>query len=104
MGEHKKLTGVEVRSDGLVRLEREHGLWVAIDPGEVAAVAWNDDPETHPGQFCDPTIRTNRLTLSRQFTFRTFTVRSSGGTPCGRFELITKITFLGKDSTPNGTA
>jgi hypothetical protein len=51
MGEHKKLTGVEVRSDGLVRLEREHGLWVAIDPGEVAAVAWNDDPETHPGQF-----------------------------------------------------
>jgi hypothetical protein len=50
MGEHKKLTGVEIRSDGLVRLEREHG-WVAIDPGEVAAVIWNDDPAIHPGQF-----------------------------------------------------
>lgn len=25
MAEQKKLTGVEVRSDGLVRLEREHG-------------------------------------------------------------------------------
>ena len=50
LAEQKKLTGVEVRSDGLVRLEREHGGAV-IDPDEVVAVVWNDDPETHPGQF-----------------------------------------------------
>jgi hypothetical protein len=47
---NKKLTGVEVRPDGLVRLERETG-WTVIDPGEVVAVAWNDDPEDSPGQF-----------------------------------------------------
>jgi hypothetical protein len=52
MAERKKLTGVEVRSDGLVRLERETGGgWAVIDPGEVAAVVWNDDPENPPGQF-----------------------------------------------------
>lgn len=50
LGEQKRVTGVEVRPDGLVRLEREHG-WAVIDPGEVVAVAWNDDPEIHPGQF-----------------------------------------------------
>jgi hypothetical protein len=50
MADHKKLISVEVRSDGLIRLEREHG-WAVIDPGEIAAVVWNDDPETHPGQF-----------------------------------------------------
>ena len=43
-GETKKLTGVEVRPDGLVRLEREDG-WAVIDPGEVVAVVRNDDPE-----------------------------------------------------------
>jgi hypothetical protein len=48
--ESKKLTGVEVRPDGLVRLERETG-WTVIDPGEVVAVAWNDGMENSPGQF-----------------------------------------------------
>ena len=50
MTENRKLTGVEVRSDGLVRIERETG-WVVIDPDGVAAVVWNDDPENTPGQF-----------------------------------------------------
>jgi len=35
--ENKKLTGVEVRPDSLVRLERQTG-WTVIDPGEVVAV------------------------------------------------------------------
>ena len=48
--ENKKLTGVEVRPDGLVRLQRETG-WAVIDPGEVVAVVWNSDTETSPGQF-----------------------------------------------------
>jgi hypothetical protein len=48
--ENRKLTGVEVRPDGLVRLERETG-WAVIDPGEVVAVVWNSDTETSPGQF-----------------------------------------------------
>jgi hypothetical protein len=46
----KKLTGVEIRQDGLIRLERESG-WAVIDPAEVVAVVWNDDTETSPGQF-----------------------------------------------------
>jgi hypothetical protein len=49
-GETKKLTGVEVRPDGLVRLERETG-WTVIDPGAVVAVVWNGDAEGSPGQF-----------------------------------------------------
>ena len=48
--ENKKLTGAEVRPDGLVRLERETG-WVVIDPAEVIAVAWNGDTEKSVGQF-----------------------------------------------------
>ena len=48
--EHKKLTGVEIRPDGLIRLERETG-WAVIDPGEVVAVVWNGETETSPGQF-----------------------------------------------------
>jgi hypothetical protein len=48
--ENKKLTGAEVRSDGLVRLERETG-WVVIDPAEIVAVAWNGDTEKSVGQF-----------------------------------------------------
>jgi uncharacterized protein YaiE (UPF0345 family) len=48
--ETKKLAGVEVRPDGLVRLERETG-WAVIDPGEVVAVVWNSDTERSPGQF-----------------------------------------------------
>jgi hypothetical protein len=48
--ENKKLTGVEVRPDGLVRLERETG-WTVIDPAEVVAVAWNGEPEQSAGQF-----------------------------------------------------
>ena len=50
MAENKKLTGVEVRPDGLVRLEREIG-WTVIDPGEVVAVAWHSDTENSLGQF-----------------------------------------------------
>ena len=48
--ENKQLTGVEVRPDGLVRLEREAG-WAVIDPGEVVAVVWDSEPETTAGQF-----------------------------------------------------
>ena len=50
VAEHRKLTGVEVRPDGMVRLERETG-WAVIDPAEVVAVVWNGDAETAPGQF-----------------------------------------------------
>ncbi len=49
-GENKKLTGVELRPDGLVRLDRETG-WTVIDPAEVVAVVWNGDTESSPGQF-----------------------------------------------------
>jgi hypothetical protein len=49
-GDNKKLTGVEIRPDGLVRLERESG-WAVIDPSDVMAVVWNGDAESSPGQF-----------------------------------------------------
>jgi hypothetical protein len=49
-GVNKKLTAVEIRPDGLMRLERENG-WAVIDPGEVVAVVWNGDTESSPGQF-----------------------------------------------------
>ncbi len=45
-----KLTGVEVRPDGLVRLDRETG-WTVLDPGEVMAVAWNGNAGHASGQF-----------------------------------------------------
>ncbi|MBV9094162.1 MAG: hypothetical protein JO132_09835 [Streptosporangiaceae bacterium] len=48
--ENKKLTGVEVRPDGMVRLERETG-WAVIDPAEVVAVVWNGDSDSSVGQF-----------------------------------------------------
>jgi hypothetical protein len=48
--ENRKLTGVELRPDGLVRLEREAG-WTVIDPAEIVAVAWNGDQEQSAGQF-----------------------------------------------------
>ena len=48
--EDKKLTGMQLRADGLIRLERETG-WTVIDPGEVIAVTWRGDPEDSPGQF-----------------------------------------------------
>ena len=47
---NKKLTGVEILQDGLVRLVREAG-WAVIDPAEIVAVVWNDDTESSPGQF-----------------------------------------------------
>ena len=47
---NKKLTGVEVGDDGMVRLVRETG-WAVIDPAEIVAVVWNDDTESSPGQF-----------------------------------------------------
>ena len=50
MAENKKLTGVEVRQDGLVRIERQTG-WAVIDPDDVVAVVWNDDSDSTPGQF-----------------------------------------------------
>jgi hypothetical protein len=50
VNENSKLTGVEVRPDGLVRLERETG-WTLIDPNEVVAVAWRNDTEQSEGQF-----------------------------------------------------
>ena len=49
--ENKKLTSVEIRPDGLVRLERETG-WTVIDPAEVVAIVWRGDPDDDtPGQF-----------------------------------------------------
>ena len=48
--ENKKLTGAEVRPDGLLRLERETG-WIVLDPAEVVAVAWSGDSEKSVGQF-----------------------------------------------------
>lgn len=48
--ENKKLTGVEVRPDGLVRLDRETG-WAVIDPAGIVAVVWDSEPETPAGQF-----------------------------------------------------
>jgi len=50
VSEQKKLTGVELRPDRMIRLERETG-WAVIDPGEVVAVVWNGDAENSPGQF-----------------------------------------------------
>jgi hypothetical protein len=41
---------VEVRPDGLVRLERETG-WAVIDPDGVVAVVWDSEPEATAGQF-----------------------------------------------------
>ena len=49
-GPNRKLTGVEIREDGMVRLVRETG-WAVLDPAEIVAVVWNDDTETSPGQF-----------------------------------------------------
>ena len=48
--ETKKLTGVEVRPDGLVLFERKAG-WAVIDPGEIVAVVWSSDTESSPGLF-----------------------------------------------------
>jgi hypothetical protein len=50
MTENKKLTSVEIRPDGLVRLERQTG-WTVIDPDEVMAVGWNGETESSLGQF-----------------------------------------------------
>jgi hypothetical protein len=48
--ENKKLTGVELRPDGLLRLERETG-WAVIDPDGVVAVVWDSELEASAGQF-----------------------------------------------------
>jgi hypothetical protein len=48
--ESNKLTGVELRTDGLVRLDRNAG-WTVLDPAEVVAVGWNGDPDAATGQF-----------------------------------------------------
>jgi len=49
--ENEKLTGVEVRPDGLVRVERETG-WAVGDPGDVVAVVWDSEPKASAvGQF-----------------------------------------------------
>ena len=48
--ENKKLTGVELRPDGLLRLERETG-WAVIDPDGVVAVVWDSELEPSAGQF-----------------------------------------------------
>jgi hypothetical protein len=47
---NKKLTGVQVRPDGLVHLERETG-WAVVDPAGVVAVVWDGEPESSAGQF-----------------------------------------------------
>jgi hypothetical protein len=48
--ENHRLTAVELRPDGTVRLERENG-WTVIDPAEVVAVSWGDGTEQSTGQF-----------------------------------------------------
>jgi hypothetical protein len=49
--ENEKLTGVEVRPDSLVRVERETG-WAVVDPGDVVAVVWDSEPKASAvGQF-----------------------------------------------------
>jgi hypothetical protein len=48
--ENKRLTGVEIRPDGLVRIDRENG-WAVFDPAGVVAVVWSGDPDHSPGQF-----------------------------------------------------
>ena len=48
--ENEKLTGVQVRPDGLVRVERETG-WAVIDPAELVAVVWDSEPKASAGQF-----------------------------------------------------
>ena len=49
--ENEKLTGVDVRPDGLVRVERETG-WAVVDPREVVAVVWDSEPKASAvGQF-----------------------------------------------------
>ena len=48
--ESNKLTSVELRPDGLVRLDRNAG-WTVLDPAEVVAVGWNGDPDAATGQF-----------------------------------------------------
>src|SRR5260370_15649766 len=50
VNENSKLTGVEVRPDDLVRLERETG-WTPIDPNEVVAVASRNDTEQSEVHF-----------------------------------------------------
>jgi hypothetical protein len=47
---NKKLTSVELRPDGLLRLERETG-WAVIDPEGVVAVVWDSEPESSAVQF-----------------------------------------------------
>src|SRR5256712_7254467 len=49
INENSKLTGVEGRPDGLVRLERETG-WTVLNPSEVMAVAWRYDTDASEGQ------------------------------------------------------
>jgi hypothetical protein len=48
--EDKRLTGVELRPDGLLRLERATG-WAVIDPAQIVAVVWDGEPPTSEGQF-----------------------------------------------------
>ena len=48
--ENKKLTAVEARPDGMVRIERETG-WTVIDPDQIVAVMWHGETEGSTGQF-----------------------------------------------------
>ena len=49
-GPNRKLTGVELREDGMVRLVRETG-WAVLDPAEIVAIVWNDETDSSTGQF-----------------------------------------------------
>jgi hypothetical protein len=79
VSEHKKLTGVQVCADGMIRLERETG-WAVIDPSEVVAVVWNGDAESSPGPI---PVTFGIVELKRQ-VFAYFCVSSRGnvGPPC----------------------
>jgi hypothetical protein len=48
--ENKKLTGVQLRPDGLLQLDRETG-WTVLSPDNVLAVVWDGENEDTVGQF-----------------------------------------------------
>lgn len=48
--EDRKLTGVTLGDDGLIRLERETG-WTVFDPAQILAVTWTPEVVQTAGQF-----------------------------------------------------
>jgi hypothetical protein len=48
--ENRKMIGVALREDGLIRLDRETG-WTVLDPAEILAVTWTPEIVQTAGQF-----------------------------------------------------